>query len=65
MITHVVAVFCVESNILNTLLVFDNNFWDLEFFWMITHFVAVFCVESNALNTWLVFAYNFADLEFF
>ena len=53
MITHFVAVFCVESNALNTLLVFDYNFWDLNFFWMITHFVAVFCVESNALNTLL------------
>ena len=29
-ITHFVAVFCVESNALNTLLVFDNNFWDLH-----------------------------------
>ena len=45
----------MESNALNTLLVFDNNFWDLENFWMITHFVAVFSVESNALNTLLVF----------
>ena len=48
MITHFVAVFCVESNALDTLLVFDNNFWDFEIFWMITHFVAVFCVENNA-----------------
>ena len=45
-ITHFMVVFCVESNALNTLLVFDNNFWDLENFWMITHFVAVFFVRN-------------------
>ena len=65
MATHFMAVFCVESNALNTLFVFDNNFWDLEIFWMITHFVAVFCVESNAVNTLLVFDNNFWDLEIF
>ena len=53
----------MESNALNTSLVFDNYFWDLESLWMITHFVAVFCAESDV--TLLVFDNNFLDLEFF
>ena len=63
MITHFVAVFCMESNALTTLLVFDNNFWDLEILWIITHFEPVFCVESNALNTLLVLDNNIWDFE--